>query len=395
MNIPPRVKPPSSPRPISPPGGTERRTGFARRFTSFERRVFLSCCIASASRTLRAEPPPGDFRGLTLGPPNPPPTRGAARCVTRRSTLHPPSTEHATAVWRLASPSLTLQGADFAAEFLAMRSSAPAPAPRRRARARRVVTRARSRHLRPYTLRKGDTLETIAQKRSMVDEIRKINSKLSSGAEAKVRDTILLPAGKLSARDKDIIDGITKINQPTITPRARARSIEDIIEPRGSRSRTSRSSSPGVNLGTFWREAQAAAGKYSSGRRRCCRGCGASSRASTCSSSSPKTRSTCSRAWRIETPSAPRACVRTEVRDQALGERSSRQSATIDGDEIGPGVDTAVYVAKMDTAVCGSPVAREDGHSCAVRGRGGVRNATRRGAGLGQTPPSVARVVND
>ena len=107
-------------------------------------------------------------------------------------------------------------------------------------------------NLRPYTLRKGDTLETIAQKRSMkVDEIRKINSKLSSGAEAKVGDTILLPAGKLSARDKDIIDGITKINQPRTYPTRKGESIMDIIEPRGIAFEDVKKLNPGVNLGTF------------------------------------------------------------------------------------------------------------------------------------------------
>ena len=48
--------------------------------------------------------------------------------------------------------------------------------------------------MRPYTLRKGDTLETIAQKRGMsVDEIRKCNA--TKGSEIKVGETILLPAG--------------------------------------------------------------------------------------------------------------------------------------------------------------------------------------------------------
>ena len=177
----------------------------------------------------------------------------------------------------VASASLTLRGADFAAGSLAMRSSAPRAAPRA-PRARRVVTRAQGNpNLRPYTLRKGDTLETIAQKRSMkVDEIRKINSKLSSGAEAKVGDTILLPAGKLSARDKDIIDGITKINQPRIYPTRKGESIMDIIEPRGIAFEDVKKLNPGVNLGTFNKgeKLKLPPGKYTVREKEMLQGCG-------------------------------------------------------------------------------------------------------------------------
>ena len=177
----------------------------------------------------------------------------------------------------VASASLTLRGADFAAGSLAMRSSARRAAPRA-PRARRVVTRAQGNpNLRPYTLRKGDTLETIAQKRSMkVDEIRKINSKLSSGAEAKVGDTILLPAGKLSARDKDIIDGITKINQPRIYPTRKGESIMDIIEPRGIAFEDVKKLNPGVNLGTFTNgeKLKLPPGKYTVREKEMLQGCG-------------------------------------------------------------------------------------------------------------------------
>ena len=175
----------------------------------------------------------------------------------------------------VASASLALRGSDFAAGSLAMRSSAPRAAVLA-PRARRVGIRAQG-NLRPYTLRKGDTLETIAQKRSMkVDEIRKINSKLSSGAEAKVGDTILLPAGKLSARDKDIIDGITKINQPRIYPTRKGESIMDIIEPRGIAFEDVKKLNPGVNLGTFvnGEKLKLPPGKYTVREREMLQGCG-------------------------------------------------------------------------------------------------------------------------
>ena len=82
-----------------------------------------------------------------------------------------PSTRATVAV---ASASLTLRGADFAAGSLAMRASARRAAPRA-PRARRVVTRAQGNpNLRPYTLRKGDTLETLAQQRSIHDLLREL-----------------------------------------------------------------------------------------------------------------------------------------------------------------------------------------------------------------------------
>jgi LysM repeat protein len=62
--------------------------------------------------------------------------------------------------------------------------------------------------MRPYTVRKGDSLKTIASKRGMsVEEIRKCNAGRVMDTEVRVGETILLPAGKLSKRDGQIIDG--------------------------------------------------------------------------------------------------------------------------------------------------------------------------------------------
>jgi|Transcript_8679 LysM repeat protein len=130
--------------------------------------------------------------------------------------------------------------------------------------------------MRPYTLRKGDTLESIAQKRSMsVDEIKKCNSR-KDGDAIKVGDTILLPAGKLSARDNEIIDGIAKINQPRVYPTRKGESIMDIIEPRNIAFEDVKKLNPGVNLGTFnnGEKLKLPPGKYTTREKEMLQGCG-------------------------------------------------------------------------------------------------------------------------
>jgi hypothetical protein len=130
--------------------------------------------------------------------------------------------------------------------------------------------------MRPYTLRKGDTLETIAQKRSMsVAEIMRCNAK-KDGDAIGVGDTILLPAGKLSARDTEIIGGIAKINQPRVYPTRRGESIMDIIEPRGIAFEDVKRLNPGVNLGTFvnGETLLLPPGKYTAREKEMLQGCG-------------------------------------------------------------------------------------------------------------------------
>lgn len=62
--------------------------------------------------------------------------------------------------------------------------------------------------LRPYTLRSGDTFDSIAKKRDMtVEELMAINADLQT-KDATPGKTILLPSSKLSKRDKEILGGI-------------------------------------------------------------------------------------------------------------------------------------------------------------------------------------------
>jgi len=62
--------------------------------------------------------------------------------------------------------------------------------------------------VRPYTLRKGDTLESIAEKRGFeVQQLKKLNHSIKK-SELVEGTTIVVPAGALSDRDKEIIQGI-------------------------------------------------------------------------------------------------------------------------------------------------------------------------------------------
>ncbi|CAD7699000.1 unnamed protein product [Ostreobium quekettii] len=62
--------------------------------------------------------------------------------------------------------------------------------------------------VRPYTLRKGDTWESIAEKRGFeVQELQKLNHSIKKNGLVE-GTTIVLPAGALSDRDKEIIQGI-------------------------------------------------------------------------------------------------------------------------------------------------------------------------------------------
>eukprot|EP00210_Caulerpa_lentillifera_P008629 g8232.t1 len=73
---------------------------------------------------------------------------------------------------------------------------------------RRILTTVRALQVRPYTTRKGDSLESIANKRGfLIDELRKLNHSMNMDS-LEEGTTIVLPAEKLSVRDKEIIGGI-------------------------------------------------------------------------------------------------------------------------------------------------------------------------------------------
>ncbi|KAK9903974.1 hypothetical protein WJX75_001634 [Coccomyxa subellipsoidea] len=85
--------------------------------------------------------------------------------------------------------------------------------------------------VRPYTVRKGDTLETIAEKRDVtVKEIIALNHGMDP-KKVEEKQTILIPGGRLSSRDKEILAGIGPRTYRTYPVRA-GENIKDIISKR-------------------------------------------------------------------------------------------------------------------------------------------------------------------
>lgn len=101
--------------------------------------------------------------------------------------------------------------------------------------------------VRPYTVRKGDTLKSIASKREFkIDDLKNLNhdadlDKLQEG------QTILIPAGKLSARDKEILDGLSS-GSYRLYPVRKGEKLTDIMSKRGIVRSEMQELNPGVNL---------------------------------------------------------------------------------------------------------------------------------------------------
>eukprot|EP00879_Flechtneria_rotunda_P001836 GHRR01002002.1.p1 GENE.GHRR01002002.1~~GHRR01002002.1.p1 ORF type:complete len:211 (+),score=42.98 GHRR01002002.1:138-770(+) len=100
--------------------------------------------------------------------------------------------------------------------------------------------------VRPYTLRKGDTLSTIAQKRGLTEQqILVINPELKPSA-VKPGKTILLPAGTLSRRDREILEGIGRVYR--IYPVRKGETLGDIISKRNITREEMKELNTGVNI---------------------------------------------------------------------------------------------------------------------------------------------------
>merc|ERR1739848_922352 len=87
--------------------------------------------------------------------------------------------------------------------------------------------------VRPYTVRKGDTVFKISQKRDFkIEDILSVNHGLR---KEKIQEgqTILLPSSKLSERDREILDGVKGWGKYRAYPVRKGECIEDIIEKRG------------------------------------------------------------------------------------------------------------------------------------------------------------------
>ncbi|KAK9830142.1 hypothetical protein WJX72_009965 [[Myrmecia] bisecta] len=114
---------------------------------------------------------------------------------------------------------------------------------------RRMVTTA-SFKVRPYTVRKGDTLSSIALKREVkLEDLVALNhainpDKLTEG------QTIIVPAGKLSSRDKEILAGIGPGTYRTY-PVREGEVVDDILAKRKISRAEVEDLNPGVNLNSL------------------------------------------------------------------------------------------------------------------------------------------------
>ena len=86
--------------------------------------------------------------------------------------------------------------------------------------------------MRPYTIRGGDTLNSICSKRGLeVEDVLNLNTDLNPDVIIAGK-TILLPAGKLSERDLEIVEGIRTGGVRDYPVRA-GEKLEDILDKRG------------------------------------------------------------------------------------------------------------------------------------------------------------------
>jgi LysM repeat protein len=110
---------------------------------------------------------------------------------------------------------------------------------------RRMVTKAMN--VRPYTVRKGDTLFTISQKRDVqIEDILSVNHALRKN-QIDEGQTILIPSSKLSERDREILEGV-KTKGHRAYPVRKGETIEDIAEKRGIKMEDLETLNEGVDL---------------------------------------------------------------------------------------------------------------------------------------------------
>ncbi|EFJ46239.1 hypothetical protein VOLCADRAFT_105599 [Volvox carteri f. nagariensis] len=113
----------------------------------------------------------------------------------------------------------------------------------------RLVIRNAAFDVRPYTLRKGDTLESIAKKRNVtVEQILGINPDCKPDNVAEGQ-TILLPANKLSNRDKEILSGIGTTYR--LYPVRAGETLSEVLSKRGISTAEFLALNPGVDIASI------------------------------------------------------------------------------------------------------------------------------------------------
>merc|ERR1711862_129839 len=106
--------------------------------------------------------------------------------------------------------------------------------------------------VRPYTVRKGDTMFKISQNRDVkIEDILSVNHGLRKDTILEGQ-TILLPSSKLSERDREILDGVGKgKGKYRAYPVRKGEVIEDIIEKRGIKMEEVEALNEGVDLSSL------------------------------------------------------------------------------------------------------------------------------------------------
>merc|ERR1712124_157269 len=136
--------------------------------------------------------------------------------------------------WRCSSPRFWSQGPTMMATSASTRPCARARSqttPKARRSGSRLTTKAML--VRPYTVRKGDTIFKISRKRDVkIEDILSVNHGLKKDV-IEEGQTILLPSSKLSERDREILDGVKGWGKYLAYPVRKGECIEDIIEKRG------------------------------------------------------------------------------------------------------------------------------------------------------------------
>lgn len=124
-------------------------------------------------------------------------------------------------------------------------------APCLRASTRRCTTVVRAAQtlgvrVRPYTLRKGDTLENIAKKRNVtVGQLTQLNPGKNPDSIVE-GSTILLPSDKLSSRDLEILSGIGASYR--LYPVRAGETLQEILSKRGITDEEFQRLNPGVKI---------------------------------------------------------------------------------------------------------------------------------------------------
>lgn len=114
---------------------------------------------------------------------------------------------------------------------------------------KRALVRSHTRAVRPYTVRRGDTLASICAKRGISEaDVEALNRRTGALGRLEAGQTILIPGGNLSERDKLIISGMERGGAARRYPVRRGESLEDIISKRKITKAEVERLNPGTNL---------------------------------------------------------------------------------------------------------------------------------------------------